>query len=194
MRFVAFAAAAFALGVLSVRIPMCSARADVLPGDSLYQLRIPLVAQDGRAISLDVDRGHPVVISMLYTSCPAVCPLLVAGVQGYEQRLDPAARARLRVLMVSFDPERDTPSRLAQFAQAHHVDLTRWTFAHAAFGDVRKLAALLDIKYRRLPDGDYNHATVITLLDGTGRVLARTEKLASDEAFFERLRTATSIP
>ncbi|MND01134.1 hypothetical protein D3C83_199990 [compost metagenome] len=58
--------------------------------------------------------------------------------------------------------------------------------------DVRKIAALLGIQYRQLPGGDFNHATVITLLDAEGRPLARTEAIAKPgEEFLAALRQAT---
>lgn len=71
------------------------------------------------------------------------------------------------------------------------MDFHKAPFAAAALVSV-VLAALLDIEYRRLPGGEDNHSTVIALLDGEGRALARTEKPSGDEAFLERLKAAIS--
>lgn len=162
------------------------------PADSLYQLPITLTTQSGAAAGLDLQRGHPVLISMFYGSCPAACPMLITAMQAYESHLDQAARARLRVLMVSFDAARDTPERLAGLARLHRADPARWTFASAADNDARKLAALLGIAYRRQPSGEFDHSLLITLLDRQGRVLARTSQLVGDAQFQAQLKSAAA--
>jgi protein SCO1 len=163
-----------------------------LPVDSLYQLRVPLLSQRSDTVSFDLDRGHPTLVSMFYGSCPAACPMLVNSMQVYESQLDPASRGRLRVLLVSFDAERDTPPKLEEFARLHRTDPARWTFASASETDARKLAALLGLRYRQLPDGNFDHSLVITLLDPQGRVLAATATLVGDSAFLAKLQSVTA--
>jgi len=183
MRVCATLAAALALSV----------GAEPLPEDSIYQLRMPLRTQAGLDAPLDLNRGHPVLISMFYASCGYVCPMLVHSLQRLDQSLEAPARAQLRVLLVSFDAERDTPEVLKETAAKHGVDTTRWTLASAAPEDARKLAAVLGIQYRKLPDGGFNHATIVTLLDGDGRVLARSERPAQPDAeLIDALRKATA--
>ncbi|MDR3415471.1 MAG: SCO family protein [Nevskia sp.] len=165
-----------------------------IPPDSVYQLSLRLTTQAGTAAGLDLQRGHPVLLSMFYGSCPAACPMLITGIKVYESHLDEAARARLRVLMVSFDAARDTPDKLQALARLHRVDAARWTFASAGDTDARKLAALLGVRYRRQPDGNFDHSLLITLLDADGRVLATTAKIVGDDAFLDKLRGATAAP
>jgi len=163
-----------------------------LPPDSLYQLGARLTTQDGALAGLDLHRGHPVLISMFYGSCPAACPMLITAMQAYESHLDEASRARLRVLMVSFDAARDGPAQLAGIAKLHRADPVRWTFSSAPDNDARRIAALLGISYRRQPGGEFDHSLLITLLDAQGRVLASTSKLVGDTDFQARLRAATN--
>lgn len=171
------------------------AGAQAVPEDSLYQLEVPLRTQTGDAAALDIYRGQPVLVSMFYTRCGYVCPLLLRSLQRLDAGLDADVRARLRVLVVSLDPEHDTPQVLAATAEKHGVDATRWTLARASSGDVRKLAAVLGIQYRQLPDGGFNHATIITLLDAQGRVVARTNNPSKPEdAFVSALRQMVAAP
>ena len=164
-----------------------------LPGDSVYQLRLALTDQAGAAATLDRYRGAPVLISMFYGSCPHVCPMLIATMQRYERELPEAQRGKLRVLMVSIDPARDTPAKLTEVAGRHRVDLGRWTLARTDAASVRKLAAVLNIQYRQLPDGEFNHSTVITLLDADGRALRQTSSmLRPDVEFSGALNAATA--
>lgn len=60
--------------------------------------------------------------------------------------------------------------------------------AHANAGDVRKIAALLNIQYRQLPDGNYNHSNVISLLSPQGEVVRQSSVLGkADEALLQAL-------
>ncbi len=161
------------------------------PGDSVYQLDITLTSQANRTSKLDLYRGQPTIITMFYGSCPNVCPVLIEKLKITEAGLGAVERARLRVLLVSIDPDRDTPAALAVIAREHGVDLARWTLARADAADVRKLAAVLNVQYRKLPGGDYNHSTVITLLDPDGRRVATTSRLGgTDPEFQQAIRQA----
>ena len=163
-----------------------------LPGDSIYQLDTPLTLQDGRAARLDMNRRQPVVISMFYGSCSHVCPALIVTIKQTEKGLPAAQQARLRVLMVSLDPQRDIPGHLHTVAERHRVDLSRWSLTQAPEGEVRKLAAALGNQYRKLSDGNFNHSTIITLLDSQGRIEAQTSLLGRmDPLFVARLNAAT---
>jgi protein SCO1/2 len=177
--------------LLPLLLILCAAAGGV-PPDSVYQLHVRLTTQSGTSADLDLYRGQPVMLSMFYGSCPAACPMLITAMQVYESHLDPAARMRLRVLLVSFDPARDTPAQLAGVAALHRTDPARWTLSSAPDNDARKIAALLGISYRRQPDGSFDHSLLITLLDGQGRVLARTSKLVGDADFMSRLRAAAA--
>jgi protein SCO1/2 len=165
---------------------------EALPPDSLYQLKIDLTTQNDVHAGFDLPKGHPVLVSMFYGGCPAACPMLITSLQVYESHLDAAARERLRVLLVSFDPAHDVPAKLQDLIRLHRIEGARWTLASTPEGDARKLAALLGFQYRRNADGSYDHSLLITLLDGDGRVIAKTTKLVGDDAFQEKLAEATA--
>lgn len=150
-----------------------------LPDESIYHLNVVLTNQSGRQHGLEVYRGQPVLVTMFYGSCPAVCPLLVESVRSTESSLSESQKSQLRVLMISIDSERDTPQALAALAQQRKVDLSRWTLARAESPAVRKIAAMLGIQYRQLPNGEFNHASVITLLDRNGAIVMQSSRLGA---------------
>jgi len=160
-----------------------------LPSASLYQLDAALTNQDGRTHGLDVYRGHPVLITMFYASCPAVCPLIIDTLRATEKALTPPRRADLRVLMISIDPERDSVAALRTLAEQRHIDTSRWSLARADDSEVRTIAAMLNVQYRQLPSGDFNHSTVITLLSPQGEIQATSSKLGTpDPQLLNQLR------
>jgi protein SCO1/2 len=163
-----------------------------LPGNSIYQFRPPLTDQDGRAFDIASLRGGPVLVSMFYSSCEMVCPMIFETIHLTVKALPAADRERVRVLMVSFDPARDSVAVLKEKAVAHQCD-PRWTLARTDDASARKLAALLGVQYRRLASGEFNHSSTIELLDSDGRIAARTGTLAAvDPAMLKALRAAVA--
>ena len=159
-------------------------RAAELPGESIYHLPITLVDQDGRRAALAERRGTPQLVSMFYTSCQYVCPLIIDTMKRTQLALPPEERRHVRVLLVSFDPERDTPQRLREVLVERKLDKASWTLARAAADDVRQLAAVLNIQYRALANRDINHSSALVLLDSEGRIVARTDKIGDLDGEF----------
>lgn len=160
-----------------------------VPGESVYQLKMELTVQDGTRMPLEQLRGRPVLVTMFYASCEGVCPLLAFTVRRMEAALPAERRDEVQVLMVSFDPKRDTPEALRAFGELHQVDRPGWRLAIATENDVRNLAAVLGIRYRELPGGVFSHSAVITLLDADGVIRARTTMLKElDPDFMGTLR------
>ena len=151
-------------------------------GESIYQLAGSLRDQTGARVGLDVFRGHPVLVSMFYASCPDACPLLIEEIRQLESTLPAPVRADLRVLLVSLDPARDTPDALGRLARARGIGSERWRLLTAEDDFVRDIAAVLGVKFRQLPDGTINHSTVIALLDRAGRIDLRLDGLGQPKA------------
>jgi protein SCO1/2 len=144
---------------------------------SIYALPMTLTDQSGATSGLDVFRGRPVLVGMFYGTCPSACPVLVSTIKRVMTGLDGEAGAELRVLLVSFDPDRDTPAALAKIAAERGLD-GRWKLASAPEDQVRDLAALLGIQYRKLPDGNFSHTSSIVLLDRSGVIDLRVDDMA----------------
>ncbi|MBS0584303.1 MAG: SCO family protein [Proteobacteria bacterium] len=193
LAFLCLAVAALTMpGTTRAATAQPSPSVEALPGDSIYRLDLALVDQDGRGLALQDLRGGPVLISMFYSSCPYMCPLIIEAIKRNAHALDPAARARLRVVLVSFDSARDTPPVLKATAKERHIDLAHWTLARTDPAGVRRLAAVLDVQYRALADGGFNHSGALVLLDAQGRIVARTDKLGEVAPdFLAALQNAT---
>jgi protein SCO1 len=164
------------------------------PSASIYPLDLALRDQAGDTINLGVFRGHPVIVTMFYGSCPSACPLLVMHVKRIEASLAPAARADLRVLLVSFDAERDTPAALRDLAAAHKVDVSRWRFAAASDDAARQLANVLDVNYAKGDEGFFSHNSVVSVLDADGRIVARSDDTGASVTSISDALTAIVSP
>ena len=166
--------------------------ASPLPPDSVYHLPLVLTDQDGHAADWRSHRGKVQVVSMFYTSCAYICPLIVDSGKAIERALDAPMRERLGILLISMDPARDHPAALATVLRERKLDPLHWSLAAPQAKDVRAVAGILGIRYRELADGEFNHSSALVLLDAEGRILARTEQVGSvaDAAFIDAVRAA----
>lgn len=161
--------------------------APALDEPSLYDLDIRLRTSDDVEIGLDVQRGHPVLVTMFYASCPVACPVLIEDLGRVAADLPADVQRDLRFVIVSFDAARDTPQVLRELIAKRHLD-ERWTVASANDADARTLAATLGFKFRALANGEYVHGATAVALDREGRPIARSEQIGHREALRAALR------
>ncbi|MGH8631551.1 MAG: SCO family protein [Burkholderiales bacterium] len=80
-----------------------------------------LVDHNGKTRRLADFRGKVVVVFFGFTHCPDVCPTTLAELAAAKRRLG-ADAARVQVLLVTVDPQRDTPQVLSQYVTAFDPD------------------------------------------------------------------------
>jgi protein SCO1/2 len=78
---------------------------------------LQLVDHNGQPRSLGDFRGKVIVVFFGFTHCPDVCPTTLAELARALQKLG-ADGDSVQVLMVTVDPERDTPEVLKQYVTA----------------------------------------------------------------------------
>ena len=173
-------------------LPIAVFAQHALPRDSVYQLDASMTDQSARSTPLASRRGRVQLVSMLYTSCRYICPLIIDSGLAIEKKLTPAEKQRLGITLISMDPKRDNPAALSRVATRRKLDLKRWALLRPQSADVRSIAGVLGIRYRELADGEFNHTSALVLLDAEGRILARTEQLGSvpDPQFVAAVRKA----
>jgi protein SCO1/2 len=84
-----------------------------------------LTASDGEPYSLSEAEGDYVLIYFGFTYCPDVCPMTLARLAEILDQIEqdnPALAGRVQVLMVSVDPERDTPEVLDRYMTSFRSD------------------------------------------------------------------------
>jgi protein SCO1/2 len=147
---------------------------------SLYHLDAAWLDQHGNQRQLASLGGRVQVVAMVYTNCGYACPRIVADMKRIEAELPPEARDQVGFVMVTIDPERDTPGTLKEYARAVHLDPERWTLLTAPDNTVLEFAALLGVKYRRISETDFSHSNVITILDKQGEIAHRQMGLGAE--------------
>ena len=119
-------------------------------------------------------------VVMFFASCEYACPILVENLKTIERTLPAEVRGKAGFLLVSIDPDRDTPEALRAYRAKHAFDAANWTLLHGGVDDIRELAAVLGIQYQRDSRGQFSHSNVITVLDQDGVVAFQQAGLNKD--------------
>jgi protein SCO1 len=129
-----------------------------------------LTDSTGRAFTRASLAGAPSLVFFGFTHCPDVCPATLLKLAQVRRA---AALPALRVLLVSVDPQRDTPALLGTYVHAFDPEFLGLT------GDpqsIARMAADFGVAVNRveLPGGDYttDHSAVVFLLDAGARIVA----------------------
>jgi len=148
-------------------------RATVLPaGNALPDFT--LLDHDGATVNGKVFEGRWDLVFFGFTNCPDVCPttlqvLAQARKQLAEQGQDPLPR----IVLVSVDPERDTPEILGKYVSLFGDDNLGIT---GDLEEIGKLTEALGIYFARAPaeNGNYSvdHSTVVLVINPEGRFQA----------------------
>ena len=163
-----------------------------IPADSLYGLPVTLTDAQGVKFDWREMAGQPVLVTMFYGDCASACPVLIESLQRTIAELQPKPGS-LKVLMVSLNPQHDTPASLGHLMHMHKIDAGVFRLAVAADeGQTRAMAAALQIKYRQLDNGEISHNTRVSLLNASGQEIASSTQLKStaDQALLVELRKA----
>ena len=115
-------------------------------------------------------RGKIVLIYFGYTHCPDVCPTELQALSLALDMLGTEGDA-VQPLFITVDPERDTPSQLAEYVTSFHPRLVALTGPHSA---IRKVALAYKVYFARTSpaqNGDYavDHTVFIYLVGKDGR-------------------------
>ena len=134
-----------------------------------------LVDQDGKEIRLSNLRGEVVILFFFYTHCdsPSMCPLTTGKLVTANERVRNRGIRGVQFLAVSFDPERDGPERLREYASRYETDLSSFHFATGQPDAIRSLSLALNTFYRKRGSGMYDHNIIVSVFDRTA-ILRRT--------------------
>ena len=158
-------------------------RLDAITVSSSEGLRhlFDLLDSDGRTRTLADWRGRLVMVFFGFTQCPDVCPTALARAADVMQRLGPDA-AKLQVIFVTIDPERDTPELLRAYTQVFHPSFLG---LHADLDTTAATAQAFRVYYRKVPSGSsytMDHTAISYVYDTGGRLrLAVRHEQSADE-------------
>ncbi|WP_122574166.1 SCO family protein [Pseudomonas viridiflava] len=126
--------------------------------------------QNGAPVAVDELKGQWTLVFFGYTYCPDICPTTLAQLRDIRTKLPPETVDNMRVVLVSVDPNRDTPQQLKQYLgyfDPRYIGLT------APVADIQKLASALSIPFipadTSKPGYTVDHSGNLALIGPDGR-------------------------
>lgn len=144
---------------------------------SIYNLPSKWTTQDGKDIELKSLRGNVLVMVMIYTSCKSACPRLVADMRDIESKLEKQTKQHVKLILVSIDPNTDTPERLKSFAIENKMNQDPWIFLRSTEENTREFAAVLAVNYKKISPIDFSHSNIISVFNPEGELIFQQEGL-----------------
>ena len=125
----------------------------------------------GQAFDLAQLAGRPLVVSMIYTSCHHVCPMITRNLaETLEVAREALGDEAFSTVTIGFDWQNDTPERMRQFALQHGAaNINQWYFLAADAAVVDALSRDLGFLFYPSAKG-FDHLTQTTIVDRNGRV------------------------
>ncbi|KQO22402.1 electron transporter SenC [Flavobacterium sp. Leaf82] len=145
---------------------------------SIYNLPSKWTTQDNKNIELKSLKGNVLVMVMIYTSCKAACPRLVADMRAIEAKLDKKTKKNVKLILVSIDPVTDTPQKLKSFAIANKLNHDPWIFLRSTEDNTREFAAVLAVNYKQISPMEFSHSNIISVFNTDGELIYQQEGLA----------------
>ncbi|MDH4072878.1 MAG: SCO family protein [Gammaproteobacteria bacterium] len=144
---------------------------------------------DGRPFELASLRGRPLVISMIYTSCAHVCPMITKNLAA---EVDIAREAlgedSFSVVTLGFDSAVDTPDRMRLYAAERRINVPGWHFLAGDEASVAALSQDLGFQFFPSPKG-FDHLAQTTIIDAAGAVYRQVYGVEFEtQAFVEPLK------
>ncbi len=149
-----------------------------------------LTAHDGSSKSLSDFQGKVVLIFFGFVNCPDVCPTTLLELSKVYKALSPSEQSRVQVLLITVDPERDTPEMLQKYVTFFSPTFLGLTGTPEQIAEVAKKYGVFYQKSAIKSPTEYNvdHTATVFALDPQGRLrliygngkVAETERVVKD--------------
>lgn len=147
---------------------------------SIYDAEVSLWNESGQKVLLSQWKGKPVIATMAYTSCSHTCPLILNKLKDVQRKLGTKSSG-YEFILISLDPERDTPESLRKFRAKNAITNPNWHLVSAGTdAETRKVSMLLGIKYRKDPvSREIMHDNKILLISREGEIVQTVNGLGA---------------
>lgn len=127
----------------------------------------------------ELTKGKITLMTMVFTHCPDICPMTTHNMHLVEQKLPDEIKDDVKLVVISFDPNRDTPSVLKKYAELREYNFSRWSLLSGDDQNTKEVMLKFDVKAiftdsNYSDDGElsYNiiHTDRMSLIDQNGRL------------------------
>lgn len=178
---------------------VASAASNSYPSDSIFWLKSEWVNQDAKKVKLSDLADSPSIVSMVFLSCKYTCPLTIQDMREMESLLEKAKLSKYRLVLISIDPENDTPQAMRAFMSSRKLNPQHWTILSSDPKSIREFAATLGFNYKKDEAIKFAHSMLTWVFDQDGVLRftrsARRESIHETiEAFLKLSKSSSKTP
>lgn len=144
-------------------------------GGSIFDLTSTWENQNGEKLQLKDLQGKNLVITMIFTRCQTACPLLVQDMKNIQRKIDSKKLKDTQLVLISVDPENDTPDVLHKYAEERALTGKEWLLLRSDMDATRELANVLAVKYKKISPIIFSHSNIISVLNRNGELVSQEE-------------------
>lgn len=147
-------------------------------------------------VSLKDYRGKVVLIYFGYTYCPDVCPTSLAATAQGLALLKPEELAKVAMIFISVDPERDTPARLKDYAEFFHPSIVGVTGTPDKVADVAKRYGVFYARQKVDTAGGYvvDHSSDTYVVGPEGQLIGKIAHATAPDRVAAEIRKHLNQP
>ncbi len=146
---------------------------------SIFNLQSNWKNQEGHVFHFSELAGSVTVVAMVFTSCQSACPQIMGDIKKIESGIDMGTHKNIRFLLITMDPENDTPERLNEFRKEHQLS-NAWTLVCSGDDATMEVANVLGVRIKKLSGGGFDHSNAIFVLNTKGEIVHKQEGLGKE--------------
>lgn len=155
----------------------CQQKNNDISPDSIYNVDIKWEQQDGKKVTFLDYQGKVLVTAMIFTSCKTACPRLTAEMRTISQKVGRVSSDEIQYMLISIDPETDTPKVMKAYLEANQFGSKEWIFIRGTEDETREIANIMAVKYKEISPVEFSHSNIISVYDKKGILAYQKEGL-----------------
>lgn len=130
------------------------------------------IQSKGKDVNLSDFRGKVIALYFGYTTCPDICPTSLSLLAQAMHQMNEKELENFQAIFISVDPERDTLSRLDEYAKYFHKSIIAGT---AKQDEIDKITKLYGAAYKKVESNSaagylVDHSSYTYIIDKKGQL------------------------
>ncbi len=137
--------------------------------DNLQNVEYEVTDQFGESVHFPESfEGKVMLVGYVYTHCPDICPMITYNMRDIQREIE--IQEEFMLVSVSFDPDRDTPEVLYEYAESYRLNQDNWRLLTGERSEIESMLEKLKISTVKTPTRFTDDNTPIYFIDHTDKI------------------------
>ena len=137
--------------------------------DNLQNVEYEVTDQFGESVHFPQSfEGKVMLVGYVYTHCPDICPMITYNMRDIQREIE--NQEEFMLVSVSFDPDRDTPEVLYEYAESYRLNQDNWRLLTGERSEIESMLEKLKISTVKTPTRFTDDNTPIYFIDHTDKI------------------------